>query len=64
MTFIIIAKNKLILLLKFVNNHHPRLKFTHGTENNNSIDFSDFLVIKNEDWTDSIDIYKKKYCLR
>ena len=57
MTFIIIAKNKLKLLLKFVNNYHPRLKFTHETENNNSINFLDVLVIENEDYTVFIDLY-------
>ena len=56
-SFIIIAKNKLKLLLKFVNNYHPRLKFTHETENNNSINFLDVLVIENEDYTVFIDLY-------
>ena len=61
--FMIISKNKLKLLLKFVNYYYPRLKFTHETENNNSINFLDVLVFNNEDRTVSL-TYIKKYCLR
>ena len=61
-SFIIIAKNELNLLLKSINNYHPRLQLTHEIENNNQLNFLDTLVIKNQDNTVSIDLYKKKYC--
>ena len=46
-SFIIIAKNKLKLLLKFLNSYRPLLQFTHEIEKYNSISFLDVSVIKN-----------------
>ena len=57
--FIIISRKTLQLLLKCINSYYPRLNFTHEMENNSCINFSDVLVIKNEDCTVFIDLYKK-----
>ena len=56
-SFIIISKNN--LLLKFINNYHHILNFTHEIGNNYHLNFLDTLVIKNQDNTVSIDLYEK-----
>ena len=58
-SFIIIAKNKLNLLLRFLNSYHSRLQFTHEIGKDNSLRFLDVLVIKNPDASISIDLFKK-----
>ncbi|XP_071576680.1 uncharacterized protein [Temnothorax nylanderi] len=44
--FAIIPRAKLNDVLRAFNNYHPRLKFTHETEINNSIPFLDTVVIR------------------
>ena len=58
-SFIIIARNKLKLLLRFLNSYHPRLQFTHEIGKDNSLSFLDVLVKKNPDTSISVDLYKK-----
>jgi len=47
--FLIIPKSKIETVLKTFNEYHPRLKFTHELENNNSISFLNTLVMRGED---------------
>jgi len=44
--FLITPKNKVDLILRTFNGYHPRLRFTHELENNNSISFLNTSVIR------------------
>ena len=48
-TFFIIPKDKIDYVLKKFTAYHPRLKFTHEIENNNSIPFLNFKIIRDKD---------------
>ncbi|XP_011875873.1 PREDICTED: uncharacterized protein LOC105566460 [Vollenhovia emeryi] len=47
--FAIVPKNRVSDMLNVFNNYHPRLKFTHETEINNSIAFLNTLVIRDNE---------------
>ena len=63
-SFIIIIKNKLPLLVKYLNSVHSRLKFTVEKEGEkqekNKISFLDLLVERKQDGSIILDLYKKK----
>ena len=63
-SFIVIIKNKLPLLVKFLNNVHCRLNFTVEKEeekqDKNKISFLDLLVERKQDGSITLDLYKKK----
>lgn len=61
-SIIIIAKNKLNMLLTWLNKYHSRLKFTYEVENNNKINFLNLEILKNHDGTIGFDLYKKGTC--
>jgi len=44
--FFIIPKTKIDVVLKTFNDYHPRLKFTHELEGNNTLSFLNALVIR------------------
>jgi len=44
--FLIVPRNKVDLTLEIFNGYHPRLKFTHELENNNSLSFLNTSVIR------------------
>ena len=58
-SFLIIAKNKLNMLVNLVNSFHNRLQFTYETESNSKINFLDIMVIKNTDGALIFDLYRK-----
>ena len=58
-TFLIIPKDKIDYVLDKFNAYHPRLKFSHETENNNSIPFINFKIIRDNDGTIFTDWYRK-----
>jgi len=47
--FLIIPRNKVDSILKIFNEYHPRLKFTHELENNNTLSFLNTSVIRGSD---------------
>jgi len=57
--FLIIPESKIENVLKTFNEYHPRLKFTHEIENNNSISFLNTLVIRGEDGKITTNWYRK-----
>ena len=58
-TFLIIPDNKIDYGLQKFNSYHPRLKFTHEIESNNSISFLNFKIIKCKDGTILTDWHRK-----
>jgi len=57
--FLIIPKNKLEMVLKTFNEYHPRLRFTHEIESNNSLSFLNALVIRGENGRIITNWYRK-----
>ena len=60
-SFIIIVKNNLKLLIKFLNNYYPRLSFTYEIEKYNSISFLD-VALPLEDILSSFSFTPDKNC--
>ena len=58
-SYLIVEKEKIKQILEKFNNYEQRIKFTQEIEENSRIRFLDTLIIKNNDGSISIDIYKK-----
>ena len=59
-TFLVIAKNKLKMLVNVLNKYHNKLTFTHKVENNEELNFLDISVKNQTNGTEKLDLYIKK----
>ena len=58
-TFTILSRGKVDIFLQHLNGQQPTIRFTMGTETNNTIPFLDTLVTRDSDGYLSISVYRK-----